>query len=210
MSERLVDKYETRGASLVHQLVLLEEERRPLPEDPSPAMLVTRVMERLIQASCAIEWELEECDDGLLQVAVHFIGAAGFALTAIAHLHGDPDELTGFKDRLIEQLDQEVVDTLEASQEFFATVSPHKLLHNCLALTVGACQCVAELEGVRSIPADEDDASLTIDDVLAEVEAGEAGHDEDDLLEQIADSLWQSAVAAAGAGQWLVELHESE
>lgn len=188
------DSYATRGAGLVQQLVLMEEEQRPLPAGPSPAMLVARVTERLIQASCAIEWEQSE-EENRLQVAVYLIGAAGFALTAIAHIHGDLGELTRFKDRLVEQLDDEVADLLEQSQEAFANASQRRLLHDCLASLVGACQAVVELEGVQALPDDERE-----DDAPA---------DDEDLLERVGDSLWQTAVLAAGAGQWLVEQHES-
>ena len=53
MSREIAEDFETQAAGWVHMLLLLEEEQRPLPEDPSPAMLVARVTERLGQAAIA-------------------------------------------------------------------------------------------------------------------------------------------------------------
>ena len=54
MSRGIAEDFETQAAGWVHMLLLLEEEQRPLPEDPSPAMLVARVTERLGQAAIAV------------------------------------------------------------------------------------------------------------------------------------------------------------
>ena len=210
MSERVVDKYATRGATLVHQVVLLEEERQPLPDNPSPGLLVTRVSERLIRASCAIECDPDEQDDAPLQVAVFLIGAAGFALTAIAHLQGQSDELTRCKDALLEELDTEVAKKVAVSEAILAQESLSDLVHECFELILGACESVGQLEGMRVMPADEEGrAELTIDELLAQVEAGCDDSGDGDELDQVAEFLWETAVAAAAAGQLLLEQHES-
>lgn len=222
MTERVADKYSTAGVGFVDQFVLLEEERQPLPDDPSPAMLVTRVNERLVQAAFALIDEQEIETEEILQAGVYFLGAAGFAVTAIAHMHAeDGENIAECKDRLLERLDDDVAEHLEGSEEFYDDATAGKLLKCCLSLMVGACQSVAELEGMNALRTDEDDsAPLTVDDVLdgtgpdlAEAAAEDADQVIEDewregLLDQIAESLWQTAVASVGAAHWLLALDE--
>jgi hypothetical protein len=211
MTERLADKYETRGAGLVQRLVLLDEELRPVPGGVSPATLVTRVNERLIQVACAIEFE-EDDEEGRLKIAAFFFGAAAFALSAVAHLHGDPDELAACKDRLLDQLDEDVAEGLEENAEFYETLTADTLLRYCLAMMVGACQCVTELEGVQALPDDEAEReALTVEDVLEGGDTPSAGEEDwrERLLTEAGDSLWQTAIAATAGAQWLLEQDEA-
>ena len=53
------------------------------------------------------------------------------------------------------------------------TASAGELVRVTLALLVGACQCVAELEGVSALPeedSDEDSEEYTLDELLAKIE----------------------------------------
>lgn len=221
MSREVAEEFETRAAGWVHMLLLLEEEQRPLPEDPSPAMLVARVTERLGQAAIAVPQseEDEPPEYSLMQVGVFLLGAAAFALTAITHMVLGPNEMapTAIKDSLLEYLDHEVVEALTA--EKMKTASAGELVQVTLALLVGACQCVAELEGVSAFPeedSDEDAAEHTLDELLAKIELAsdaEAGDDEDDewetsVFDQMFDSLGETATMAAAAGQELIERSE--
>jgi hypothetical protein len=217
MHPTAAEEFETRAAGLVHMLLVMEEEQRPLPEDPSPAMLLARVTERLGQAAlAAMGTEGENADESLLQTGVFLLGTSAFAITAIAHIvEGEPGP-TEIKDKLLSHLDEEVAEAITA--EKMESGSAGEFVGATLASLVGACQCVAELEGVNDLVLDEseDDADQdeeTIDEVLARIEcvSGDEESDEDEdesLIDQIIDSLGQAAVMAAAAGQTLIERSE--
>lgn len=187
MSRLVADTLDTRAAGWIHRVFLLEEEHRPLPADPSAAMLVARVSERLSLAAAAID----DAERPLLDVAVHFLGAAAFALTAVARI--DPDRNHGGvaqrKDALLESLDQDVLGKIETEHELLEQASADEYLRRSLSALTSAYQAVTELE--------EED-----------LEADECEGD-DWLREQIVDSLWDTAVISAAAGERLVERHES-
>jgi hypothetical protein len=222
------DQFETRAAGWIHGVILLEEERRPMPPDPSPGMLLARVTERLTQAAVAIkepgvEAENRELDE-LLEIAVYLLGAAAFAITAVSHLRPERGEMppTAIKDAMLEQLDQDIAGTMESECDYLETGSPDSFVRLTLALLAGACQCVAELEDVPSLIADEEDEedeedAPTIDELLLEVEQS-ADEEEDDqdadrwekyLFQEMIESLWHSATIAAVTGEQLIERHES-
>jgi hypothetical protein len=218
MSREIAEEFQTQAAGWVHMLLLLEEEQRPLPEHPSPAMLVARVTERLGQAAMAVAQveQDEPPENSLMQVGVFLLGAAAFALTAIAHMVPEAVATapTALKDSLVEHLDGEVAEALTADK--MRTASTGELVRVTLALLVGACQCVAELEGVSALPEDEPDedaSEYTLDELLATIELGSDDGDEDDeweasLFEQMIDSLGQAATMAAAAGEELIERSE--
>src|SRR4051812_14232417 len=135
MSREVAEQFETSAAGWVHMLLLLEEEQRPLPEDPSPAMLVARVTERLGQAAvAAMDEDAETPAEQQLQVGVFLLGAAAFALTAIAHIVQEPEGMarTAIKDSLLLHMDEEVVDALAA--EKMGTASAGEFVRVALAL----------------------------------------------------------------------------
>jgi hypothetical protein len=242
VSWSVAESYESHAAGWIHRVFLLEEEYRPLPAEPSPAMLVSRVSERLTLAAAAIE-DLERLEEerelgepeedhfgarSLLDVAVFFLGAAGFALTAINCIAPDQIEasVTERKDAWLEKLDQDVLGTLETEQDFLDDASLDELLRMSLRALTEALQGVAELEGVNALTSDdydEDDEGRdepTVDELLLELEqswerarVGEREEDEtvewrEYLIERIVDSLWHTAMWSAVASDVLVERHE--
>jgi hypothetical protein len=236
MSGTVIDRFETWAAGWIHWLLVTEEEHRPLPDKPGAAMLVLRVSERLSLAATAVadyELVLEDEDEDedektvaetLLPIAIYFLGAASFALTAIAHVsdHLPDATTTERKDAFLDALDQDVAGTLE-TDDYLQEFTPAELLYHVTSYTTKASQCAIELEGVNAIfgegeeddygdEDDEDDEEPpTIDELLLEVEESEPLADEElegYLRAGLADSLWETAVMAAAAGQVLVEHYE--
>jgi hypothetical protein len=241
VSRSVAESYESHAAGWIHRVFLLEEEYRPLPEDPSPAMLVSRVSERLTLAAAAID-DLERLEEerelgdpeedhsgarSLLDVAVFFLGAAGFALTAINCIAPNQVDtsVTERKDAWLEKLDQDVLGTFETEQDFLDDASLDELLRLSLRALTEALQGVAELEGVNALtPDDYDDDEErdepTVDELLLELEQSweraRVGEREEDgtvewreyLIERIVDSLWHTAMWSAVASDVLVERNE--
>src|SRR5205085_9523178 len=120
---------------------------------------------------------------------------------------------TEIKDKLLPYLDEQITEALTA--EKMETACAAEFVGATLALLTGACQCVAELEGVSDLAPDdseEDDEDVeTPDEVLAMIESTsdrESDEDEDGdeaIFNQLIDSLGQVAVMAAAAGQTLIE-----
>jgi hypothetical protein len=229
----------SHAAGWIHRVFLLEEEYRPLPEDPSPAMLVSRVSERLTLAAAAID-DLERLEEerglgepeedhigarSLLDVAVFFLGAAGFALTAVNCIAPDQIDasVTERKDAWLEKLDQDVLGTLESEQDFLEDASLDELLRLSLRASTEALQAVAELEGVNALARDDEEEQagqeeVSVDDLLLDLEqswvcTSEADEEWEDSdwreypVERLVDSLWHTAVWSAAAGEELVERH---
>jgi hypothetical protein len=214
------DRFDTRAADLIHRVFLVEEEYRPLPPDPSPAMLVARVSERLSLAAAAVG------EGDPYDVVAYLLGAAGFALTAITCIDPDQDAMsvTEQKDLLLGALDEDVLDMLETACDVLNSRSLDELLRMPLCAMTDAYQCVAELEGVNALCLDgedweeEEDEVRTLDELLLDVEQswkdppGEVEEQiecREQLLELIADSLWDTAVNAAGVAELLAEGHEA-
>lgn len=216
--------FESRAAGLIHRVFLVEEECQPLPPDPSPAMLVARVGERLSLAA----WAIEEDDE--LDVAAFLLGAAGFALTAISWIAPDQGDasVTERKDLWLEVLEEDVLDALESKADALKACSLDQLLRLPLCAMSDALQAVAELEGVNALcpyrpyredgEEEEEAEARTLDEVLLEVEQSwknAPGEGEEhvecrqQLLELIAESLWETAVEAATAAEVLAEKHET-
>ena len=198
MTPAVTDRFETWAAGWIHWLLITEEEHRPLPDDPGLAMLVLRVSERLSLAAQAVgDYELaledeeedpETADEALLPIAIYFLGAASFALTAISHLSDHLPEATTTekKDAFLDSLDQDIAGTVE-TDNFLEEFTPAELLYHVTSYTTRASQCAIELEGVNAI----------------------FGEGAEDLRVGLVGSLWDTAVVAAAAGQTLVERYDA-
>ena len=113
----VTEQFDTRAAGLVHKLLLMEEEQQPLPDDPSPGMLVARVTERLGQAAVsAMGVDDENRNERLLMTGVFLLGASAFALTAIAHIADTDAPPTELKNKLLTHLDEELPEALSAEK----------------------------------------------------------------------------------------------
>jgi hypothetical protein len=244
----VTERFETWSAGWIHRVLLDEEEHRPLPDDPDVAMLVLRVSERLSLAAGAIQdYELVLEDDeedseavrrALLPIAVYFLGATGFALTAVAHLATDPEgSTTERKNAFLDELDQDIAGTLE-TDDYLSELTPAEILYLLLAGIKDASQCAIELEGVNALfgegeeeddededEGDDEDEPPTIDELLLEVEEtwadakttlrNEGGTQLVDeeieiyLQDMVIESLWDTAVLAAAAAETLLERYEA-
>jgi hypothetical protein len=200
MSGTLTDRFETGAACWIHRLLVIEEEHRPLPDDPNVTMLVLRVSERLSLAAEAVQdYELarddQEGDDSLKQklvpIAVYLLGAAGFALTAIANLTRDDEESNAIahKDGLLEELDAEIAATIE-TDIYLEDFEPARILSLLMSYLTEASQCAIELEGVNaldteSLEEDDEDEVLSIDELLVR-------------------ALWGTAAMAGASAEFLI------
>lgn len=224
MSERETEERKTQVGGALDYIIPFDEEQNPLPDDPSPAMLVARVTERLAQAAFTLmtwqnDWELEDADDdeympevSLFQVAVFFIGAAVFAITAIPHILPDSGDMsaTELKDHLLDELDEGVAEYIEDEESQYYEADLDTWLKVTLSLLIGATHSVCGLEGVTFPRGDQDANECTdVGEMLAAIEASEVEDlDEDELLDNAAESLMSVAVMAATAGEWFLEQHE--
>ncbi len=225
MSTPTTEEYRTRAAEWVDTIILHEEELHPLPENPSPGMLVARVEERLQQAAFALrkcqgdhievadeQWN-ESDSDGMLRIGVYFVGAAAFAITAISRLHPDVVDSPAItvKDSLLAELDDDVADWIDEHQDLYESASCDLWLKLVLSNLIGASQGVCELEGMKPLvpldAQDEDDGDYESVDELEE-EDEDSYDDREALHAQVADSLLETAATAAAAGQWFIEFHE--
>jgi hypothetical protein len=190
----VTDKFETGAAGWIHSLLLSEEEHCPLSEDPSASLLVLRISERLGLAAEAVQdYELARDDeeDGeslkrrLEPVAVYLLGAAAFALTAIAHLTEEEDESspTEHKDRLLEELDPQVAATIRTDYYLY-DYEPGRILSLVMSFLTEACQCAIELEGVYA-PSEDEEL-------------------EEDPEETLVQALWGTASMAAASAEFLI------
>ncbi len=194
-----------------------------------------------------------------MQAAVLMLHAAQAAIGAIPYIDpiGDDEPPTRVKQQLLDQLDERVEAAVD--DERFAKRGAEDWISTTLAMLVGACQGLAELQGVepRYGPAngavyhelvkddEEDLAALDLDfdeydfeddeEVDGEdgCENGETGEDEaakelleelkeyidetdssedpevpDETREDIADSLFVTAVMAATAAEWFIDRQE--
>jgi hypothetical protein len=183
------DTFETGAAGWIHTLLVTEEEHCPLPDDPVASLLVLRVSERFALAADAIEdYELARDDEEDLEIlkrrlepiAVYLLGAAGFALTAIAHLTEDEGDspLTACKDEMLEELDAEIAVTIR-SDPYLCDYEPGRILSFLMSFLSEATQCALSLDGLPAMTADDPEETLV-------------------------QALWGTAAMSGAAAQFLI------
>jgi len=147
------ETFQTRAAELVSWVLPHDEEQSPLPDDPTPGMLVAWVTERLAQAGFELDQYRNQQRSGnqdasLYGIGVHFLGAATHAISAIAYVHPDGEEIEPleFKAAMLRKLDEDVEQALKG--DGYANATEDEWLRISLALLVGAYQGTCALEGL--------------------------------------------------------------
>jgi hypothetical protein len=217
-------EYETAAAGYVADLLPHEEEVYPLPDDPSPGMLIARVTERIAQAGIALEHmhrssELHEKSRRARQTAIFFLGTAILSITAIPHVDPDAEDVppTAHKDQLLGELDEMVSDVIDGDDDPYIDKTEDEWLRRVLAMLAPALDAVGELEGVPPIigfeemderDAEEEEGDEDFADATEDLDyCGEDEEDEQEIRATIAAWLFETALAAALAGDWFLNFH---
>lgn len=193
-------EYTTDVARWIGRLIPYDEEENPLVERPSPGMLVARVAERIVEGLWALDCYYTdedaeadydaECEQpGLVRVGIAFIGAAVFAISAIPHVYREVDMqyVTKVKDELLDYLDDRVDIWISGEEEPWEDADPDLWARLVPAMMAEPFRLVCQLEQFTTRDPEEVSANVR---------------------EELPDALMEVAVAAAAAGQWLIERHE--
>jgi hypothetical protein len=143
MSERVADRFETQAARYLYRTILMEEEHRPLPEHPSPDVLMERVREHVESVDELIDdYERGGCEIAdILAVAVQFMWLGASAITAAVHMDAEGTYApTALKDHLLGLIDKHVNESIGRWDG--EALCPRELLEPCSYSLFEATECL--------------------------------------------------------------------
>ena len=195
---------------MMAQVAAQEEEHFTVVDEPTASALLARVMKALAEAAFAESMFVGEVgeddedahEDHCQRATVYYLHVALAAISAAARVHPDVAELPlpRAKEHLLEWLDEEAADWIEAQEES-DELGPGYFIRAVAALLLGAAEAASELDCLYEPSLD----LPGLDECTADDEESD---EEEPVAVRFGESLFQAATVAVAAADWYHERAE--